>query len=74
MPKVREFNHRGYLISCEPSLQSDGRFGAWFRIRDANGNVVWRQDYPSLKAFPSEDEAIEYARVQALRWLDDQRK
>lgn len=66
------FNHLGYRLNCDPMPMADGRFGAQVTIESEEENQHIDRRYPSLEVFDSEAEAVDFAKVWGIRWVDDQ--
>ncbi len=62
--------YRGYVLSCQPMRQDDGRYQARVVITSLGGDQTRSQRFLDLQVFDSEETAIEHARRSGMEWID----
>jgi hypothetical protein len=68
-----QFQYRGFKIECTAQAQDNGYIGnatVWFECTRDDERTLFESG--SLKSFPTSLRAIDYARVWAEMWCDEQ--
>jgi hypothetical protein len=65
------FKYRGFTLGCDPMPLADGRFSAQVVIGREEGGQHVDRSFPALPEFPTEAEAVQYAKEWGKRWVDD---
>jgi hypothetical protein len=66
---VRSF-HRDYMLSCEATLQDDGRYQARVAVICMSSDKTRSQRFLDLESFVEPDAAIERTRQAGMEWID----
>ncbi len=63
--------YRGFTLHCDPMQLADGRFSAQVVIGNEEGDTQIDRRFPALDDFPTEAEAVQYAKAWGIQWVDD---